>query len=310
MTDRISDNPLDYIVPLNINKLEGRMMYIPGPKGFHRDFLIVTGSHSLLERWWSLAENYADYGSVTMPDLPGFGGMDSFETIGIKPSVDAYADYLAAFIKLRFNRKKISIVGVSYGFLIITRMLQKYPELTKKVEILISLGGFLHKDDFLYPSRTRRLYKYFAKFAAIKPIARIEKLCLVNTSVLNFMNRSIPEHKMLETKMTKAEKDAYILLEKRLWQVNDLRTHWLVLNESFKADLCNDRVNLTVTHIVPKSDPYLDNDIVREHMKIVFTGYKCYLTRSKTHLSSIIADKKHAGFMLPPALRNRLLKSK
>ena len=79
----------------------------------------------MLERWWGLVQNFNEYGAVTMPDLPGFGGMDSFYTIGRRPTIDAFADYLAAFIKLRYKRKRITIVGISFGFLVATRMPSK-----------------------------------------------------------------------------------------------------------------------------------------------------------------------------------------
>src|ERR1022692_3254958 len=113
MAIKITSNPADYIVPLNINKLEGRMLYAPSINSHSRNILLVYGHHAMLERWWSFVENLNEYGSVTMPDLPGFGGMDSFYKIGRKPTLDNYADYLAAFIKLRFRRKRITIVAIS-----------------------------------------------------------------------------------------------------------------------------------------------------------------------------------------------------
>src|SRR5579884_3670087 len=158
MPIKVTTNPIDYIVPLEINKLEGRMLYIPGEKSSNREILLIYGHHGMLERWWSLVENLNEYGSVTMPDLPGFGGMDSFYKINRRPDIDAFADYLAAFIKLRFKRKRVAIVAISFGFVVVTRMLQRYPELTGKVDMLVSLVGFMHKDDFVYPPSHRRIY--------------------------------------------------------------------------------------------------------------------------------------------------------
>src|ERR1039458_3592274 len=77
----------DYIVPLNINGMDGRMLRLPAPKGKPAELLFVYGHHSSLERWWGLAQVMNRYGAVTMPDLPGFGGMDSFYKIGKKPSI-------------------------------------------------------------------------------------------------------------------------------------------------------------------------------------------------------------------------------
>ncbi len=97
-------NPVDYIVPLNINGLEGRMMRVPAASAKKdREILLVYGHHAMIERWWGLVENLYEYGNVTMPDLPGFGDMDSFYKINRRPDIDAFADYLAAFIKLRYK---------------------------------------------------------------------------------------------------------------------------------------------------------------------------------------------------------------
>ena len=60
------------------------MMYVPGPKNRDRNILLIYGHHAMLERWWGLVENLNLYGTVTMPDMPGFGGMDSFSKIGQK----------------------------------------------------------------------------------------------------------------------------------------------------------------------------------------------------------------------------------
>src|SRR4051812_41134485 len=117
---KTSSKPEDFIVPLNMNGLKGRMLYAPTKNKKHnREILVIYGHHAMLERWWGLVENLQAYGNVCMPDLPGFGGMDSLYKIGRKPDFDAYADYLAAFIKLRYKRRRVSIYAISFGFVII-----------------------------------------------------------------------------------------------------------------------------------------------------------------------------------------------
>ena len=91
----------DYIAPLNINGMNGRMLHIAAPKNKNKELLLLYGHHSSLERMYGIAEDLNQYGAVTMPDFPGFGGMDSFYTIGMQPSIDNLADYLASFVKLR-----------------------------------------------------------------------------------------------------------------------------------------------------------------------------------------------------------------
>ena len=167
----------DYILPLYMNGLSGRMMHLPAPAGKKREILYVYGHHSNLERWFGVAKLLNRYGSVTMPDLPGFGGMQPFYKIGEKATLDTMADYLAAFIKLRYRNKKIVIGGLSLGFVIVTKMLQKYPELTKKVDILVSFAGFVHKDDFIFKKSTFYLFRYGSSFFSRRlPAAFVQHL--------------------------------------------------------------------------------------------------------------------------------------
>src|ERR1700691_2505061 len=131
---KAAKNPADYILPLNMNGLSGRMIRMAAPAGVKREILFIYGHHASLERYFGVADLLNKYGAVTVPDLPGFGWMDPFYKIGEKPTLDNYADYLASFVKLRYKNKQFVVVGYSLGFVIATRMLQKYPELSKKVD--------------------------------------------------------------------------------------------------------------------------------------------------------------------------------
>ncbi len=88
MAKKLPKNPADYIQPLNINGMEGRMMFLPSQKKNNAEILFVYGHHSSLERWWGFAQVLSRFANVTMPDLPGFGGMDSFYKIGKHASVE------------------------------------------------------------------------------------------------------------------------------------------------------------------------------------------------------------------------------
>src|SRR6202020_969820 len=98
-------NPADFIMPLNINGMEGRMLRIESPNRHNkREILLIYDMQSNLEKWWGLAVALKSYANVTMIDLPGLGGMDSFYSIGLKPTLDNMADYIEAFIKLKYKR--------------------------------------------------------------------------------------------------------------------------------------------------------------------------------------------------------------
>jgi pimeloyl-ACP methyl ester carboxylesterase len=308
MPHKAPRNPVDFIAPLNINGLEGRMLHIKGPVKQKREILLLYGHHAMLERWWGLVENLQTYGTVTMPDLPGFGGMDSFASIGRRPTIDAYADYLAAFVKLRYRRKRVTIVAISFGFVVVTRMLQKYPELTKKVDILVSLVGFMHKDDFVYSPRQRKLYRRLARLFATRPSAILIRYVGLNRPVLRYFYTKLPNSKRRMIEVTPEEFELNMDFEVEIWQANDVRTHWLTTHEFLNLDNCQHKVALPIYHVASKTDHYFNNEIVKQHMLVVFEKYYRFEANSKAHTPPILADKKAAGVMLPPGLRRILAK--
>jgi len=308
MAKKLSHNPADYIVPLNINGLDGRMLHVPAPKNRNREILLIYGHHAMLERWWSLVQNLNEYGAVTMPDMPGFGGMDSFSKIGVPINIDSYADYLAAFIKLRYRRKRVSIMAISFGFVIVTRMLQRYPELTNKVDMLVSQVGFMHKDDFVYPRPRRDFYRWATRFFGTRPYAFVIRYFLLNKYVLRILYARLPNSKRRMIEVTPEEFEATIDTEVKIWQANDVRTHWITTSQFFTTDNCQQRIDLPVIHVASKYDHYFDNEIVKQHMLVVFKSYRKFLMQSKAHTPNILADKKATGVMLPPGLRRLLAK--
>lgn len=301
-------NPADYIVPLNMNGLDGRMLKVPGPKNKNREILLIYGHHAMLERWWGLVENLNELGAVTMPDLPGFGGMDSFYTIGRKPTIDAFADYLAAFIKLRYKRKRVTIVGISFGFVVVTRMLQRYPELVKKVDLLVSIVGFMHHDDFLFSRHQRFIFRRATRLLATRPVATTIRYVGLNRFVITFLSKRLPNSKKRFIEVTPEEFSDTMDFEVKLWQSNDVRTHWLTTSEFLNVDNCNRKIDLPIYHVVSTNEHYFDNEIVKQHMLVVFSDYHRYTATSKAHTPNILADKKAMRAFVPPGLRRVLRK--
>lgn len=300
--------PADYILPLYMNGLSGRMLKSPSAGGQKREILLVYGHHAVLERWWGLVENLNQYGNVTMPDLPGFGGMESFHKIGIRPSVDAFADYLATFVKLRYKRKRVTIFAVSYGFVVVTRMLQRYPEIAKKVDLLVSIVGFTHKDDIVFKPVSKRFFRIISRFFATRPIALIIRYLGLNKFVLKILYAKLPNSKRRMLEVSPDEFEESIDFEVKLWQANDVRTHWLTTAELLALDNCRQHITLPVIHVVSVQDHYLNNITVEQHMRQVFTGYKRYTARTKAHVPSVTADKKAMSVLLPAGLRRLLSK--
>jgi pimeloyl-ACP methyl ester carboxylesterase len=299
----------DYILPLNINGLSGRMLRAPSTAGKRREILLIYGHHANLERWWNLVQNLTPYGNVTMPDMPGFGGMESFYKINTRPNIDAFADYLATFIKLRYRNKRLTIYAISYGFVVITRMLQRYPELAKRVDLLVSFAGFMHYDDILYGRKKKKFYGFFARLLATRPVAIAIRYCGLNRFVLRVLYKTFPNsrHRMLA--ITPEEFSMNMDIEQILWQANDVRTHWLTTSEFLSLNNINKTIPLPVVHIVSEKDHYLDGLKVEQHMRQIFSNYSQLIARTKAHVPSVIASKSAMGIMVPAELK-RLLNKK
>ena len=310
MPKKVPQNPADFIVPLNINGLDGRMLHLPAPKDNNKEILFVYGHHSSLERWWGLMQVLNHYAAVTMPDLPGFGGMDSFYKIGKKPTIDNLADYLAAFIKLRYKRKKVILAGMSFGFVVATRMLQRYPELTKKVTMLVSIVGFAHHDDFTFSKPRYLFYLNGTRLMVHRPFSTFFRYVGLNSHVLRtvYARTHNAKDKFANAK-TKEDFEALMKVEIGLWQDNDVRTYMLTTTEFLQLDNCQQQIDLPVWHVTAQVDRYFDHRIVEQHLNIIFNDVKLLQTKLDNHAPSVLSTEKMAAPLVPLGLRRALKKS-
>ncbi len=295
------------IHPLDVNGLSGRMLRIKAPKkNAKREILLVYGHHSNLERMYGIADDLSQYGNVTVPDLPGFGGMDSFYNIDMKPTLDNFADYLATFVKLRYRNKKFKIVGMSLGFVIATRMLQRYPELAKKVEIIISMVGFTHHHDIHISKVRLRFYKVAISFFSFKLPSLFFRNVILHPSVLRATYAHFHNSKKKFEHLSAEEKKQSMEFEVILWRVNDVRTYMETTKIMFGLDNCTSQINLPVHHISVKDDQYFDNLVVEQHMRVVFTDFTEYEAVLPNHAPSILATKEEAAPLAPQGIRKLL----
>jgi pimeloyl-ACP methyl ester carboxylesterase len=297
-----------------MNGLMGRMLHLPATaskngKKPNREILVLYGHHALLERWWGLIQNFNAYGSVTMPDLPGFGGMDSFDKIGKKPTIDNFADYLASFIKLRYKRRRISIVGISFGFVVATRMLQRYPDLAKKVDIVVSAAGFAHHDDFRFTRQRMLFYRAATKVFSWRFPAWVWRHTALSPWVLHkaYAHTHNAKHKFAEVAALPEKFEAMMEVEIDLWHMNDVRTHFATTHEFLRLDNCKGRhIPLPVWHVYTVNDQYFDVDVVEQHLNVIFDHYEGAPAKMKNHVVSVIADKKETAPFIPQKLRRYL----
>ena len=282
------------------------MMHLAAPKGRNREILLIYGHHSSLERWFGLAQVLNRYGAVTMPDMPGFGGMESFYKIGQKPTIDNLADYLAAFVKMRYKRRRVTIVGMSFGFVVATRMLQRFPDLAKKVDILVSLVGFAHKDDFTF-SRTRYWsFRLGAGFFGLPIAANFFRGVCLHPAILRAVYDKTPNAKHKFADLSPEERRKMLDVEVGLWRDNDVRTYMYTTTQFLKFDNCTSQIDLPVWHVGVKNDHFFDNNLVEQHMRIIFNDFHGMTINMTKHAPTVIAEAKDAAPFVPPKLRRVL----
>lgn len=305
---KASQQPADFIVPLNLNGLEGRMLKMPAKKPAQREILFVYGQHSSLERWFGLAQELNKLGTVIMPDLPGLGGMTSLYRIGYPATIDNMAEYLATFVKLKFKNKKVTIIAMSLGFVVATRMLQNHPELVKKVDILVSIVGFAHGSDLKFSKSRLFIYKSASKLFAKKIPAKIFRYTALQPVVLKAIYHRTHNAKEKFVEMTGDEFKRTMDMEINLWHQNDIRTQFKNYLEMFDLDNTSLRVNLPVYHVAAQHDRYFNNIKVEEHMRRIFNDFKIFYSKASNHAPTVVATAKEAAPFMPPGLREVLAK--
>lgn len=296
------------IASLHINGMNGRMLRLAAQKGVkNREILLLYGHHSSLERMAGIAEVLNEYGAVTMPDLPGFGGMDSFYKIGEKPNIDSFADYLAAFMKLQYKRRRVTIICMSFSVPLVVKTLQKYPELGKKVDGFISISGFVRHDDFIF-TRFERIGLRVLSFVGARkvPAALMKAICL-NKPVLKLAYGSVQgRHNKMKDAKNKDELKRRIEFEANLWRINDVRTRMSTIGMMLGIDVCGSKVNVPAYHVTATTDRYFDHQIVEQHMRIIFDDLEIIPSEMANHAPTIIATAKEAAPYIPKKLRKIL----
>lgn len=298
--------PSEATESLNINGMQGRMLCLPPTTGREREILVVYDRYSTLERWWGLAQELQRYGTVTMPDLPGFGGMQSFYKMGEKPSLDRLADYLATFIKFRFRHKQLTVIGLGFGFVVVTRMLQRYPQLRKKVVLLISIEGYAHGSALTMARGQRRRRMMVARLFSWRLPALFYRHVMTNPSLLRVAYAANP-------RALRAPRGADPEIRRQLtnFRIHVLRqceprTAMITERERLKLNNCTVQLSRSVWHVSPKVLPYMDVDANLQQLQVAFDELQYLPSKASIKQQIIVPDKQFARPLLPAALRREL----
>ena len=307
MNQNIISIPPEYVYKLNINGMRGRYLQLPSKSDKNTQILLVYGMHSSIERMYSLALSLSKFGVVSMPDLPGFGGMDNFYIINKKPTLEMMAEYLATYIKLHYKNKKIAVCGMSYGFLVVVKMLQLHPKLHKQVILLADLVGFSHYSDFSFTTRQYKNLKLISYVFSFYLPSLFAKNILFSKPVINISYKiSAKKH----PKMKDASKEEFkksVEFEQYLWKCNDPRTYSFTLHDLLNVNLLNQPLKkIDLNHVVVEEDQYFNNELVLKNLKQIFNKVIVYKAKMPNHAPTIVSDEKEAGAIIPTKLRKKL----
>lgn len=295
---KISD-PSRYLYQLNVNRLEGRMIRLDNKK-VESEILFVGGLSANLEYWWGLIRALSDFGSISAPDLPGIGGMTSFYKIGKRPTIDNYADYLASYVKLRYGKRSLIIVGVGFGFVIATRMLAKYPQIARRVNLVVSLGGYADAEDFKLSSKVEKAHRFITYIASKRILSDVLKGTIYSEKMLRWQyGRRLGSKNIKSTAAS-----SLINSEVKRWQDSDLRTFGAIVGQLSSFTNCNSPIDVKTWHVF-LSEKALIRNRVEQHLRIIFND----LTLTSSHKKNnyvLSQNKRTASYFLPSDLKQQL----
>lgn len=257
---------------------------------------------------YPIASFLRDYGEVSLPDLPGIGGMDSFYRIGLTPTLDTYADYLYTVLKTRGLRKQVDIVAMSFGFLVVTRMLQRHPDSQEWIDNVISFVGFGRSTDFKNIEKKRRTYVPISRIFSTKLGSWMVSTLIFNPLTLRLMFSLFRLFNPKYQHAMKNDRAASERMELDLWQKNDARTRFAIYQLFFTFDLTRHETKLPVRlhDMTTKTDQYLDHRRINESLKLLYANVSSSHANMALHAPSIIGTESEVRAMFSKEVKSIL----
>lgn len=298
------------IESVEIHGLRGRMLDLPArtSNASKINLLFLHGHHSSIERQEGLLTLLSSYGNVCAPDMPGFGGMEPLFRINKKPSIDQLAEYMATFIRLHYGtRKRFVAIGFSFGFVVLTRMLQLYPELQPRVTLTVSVVGFLSGQEFVFTKRRMLFYRFLCWALGFRVTSFLVRELVLRRWFLGTIYTQTKNAKVKFKNLSKEVRKKYVDFEIHLWRANDLRTHVYTNAAFLTCNLLKEKaIASKLVHVVFSADQYFNAGVVAEHLKIAYTDVQIVYVESDSHAPSVVSDENEAALLFPKKLRRIL----
>ena len=295
----------DYVSDLRVGGLKGRCWRAPASdkRVSARAVVAVYGHHSSLERNLGLAQYLRRFGRVVIPDLPGFGGMDSFYAAGRRPTLDSYADYLKTFLDGEPDDGRPAVlVGFSLGFLVITRFLQRHPAYRKRVSSVVSVAGFVKHDCLKFGPARRFCYMLTADVIGTRLGAAAFRRLLLNKWVLRrFYARTYSARRKFAGRSA-ADRERFLDMEVGLWHLNDPRTWAFTAKQMLTCDLTGERLKLRLLHLDVAGDQFLDAAANLANLKKTYGKVETLKVQLPAHAPSVIASAEEIEAVMPAGM--------
>ena len=292
-----------YLGELTVGQLRGRFWRAPAFKPRYQQHVIVViyGHHASLERVAGLAQYLRRFGCVVVPDLPGFGGMDSFYKIDQLPQLENYALYLKRFLEGHLKEgQTFSLLGFSLGFQVVTKFFQLYPDWRPRVRLTLSLAGFLSGRSLQFTARRHRWYLRGITLVKTQFGSWLFRRLILNRWILrSFYGRTFSARKKF---IGQPERLRLLKAETRLWQINDVRTWAFTARAMIVGDLSSPPVDLDLYHVAAEGDHFLDNDHNLGRLRLVYNEVKLFHIELTAHAPTVVADVAEVEALMPADL--------
>ncbi len=207
------------------------------------------------------------------------------------------------FFKFKFSPKQtFSLIGFSFGFLVVTKFLQKYPKSHKNIQSLISVVGFVNGSTFKFTPVRRHLYLRISTLIETKPGAYVLRLLFLNRWLLRSFYAWTFSAKHKFKGYAHEKKKELLEMEIKLWHCNDVRTWAFTAKEMMTCDLTDKKVRHELYQLTVKSDQFLDVDSNKANLEKIYNRVVILDVELPTHAPTVIADIAEVNSLIPPAL--------
>jgi pimeloyl-ACP methyl ester carboxylesterase len=199
--------------------------------------------------------------------------------------------------------RKLTFIGISYGFQIVTAMLDQAPDIGARTEHAISFVGFVRYSDFAMPLS----YKVFLLHLGANPARRRIGAQVFRAGLrpgvlrmIFFFNRPF---NLKFKNFNKAEARQYVDEQIWLWMINDHRTHGATAWDFFKKnDLTALRLPVDAIHIGVPNDHLINNKAVTSELTDMFRSLEVFELNLANHAPLDIDSPEKVLQLLPEGL--------